>query len=251
MVGLALLLAACEGGFLPLRGKIEVGRDPIVVFAGGPATAGDLYVLPAAGGRAIPVTFSPVAELGPALSPDGRAVAFLRGGALSDSVPASVWVMNLESGGERRIELPLGAGRPEQVGWGPDGRTVIVRAAGRLYRAEAPPEAGVAQAIAPPERAAADSALAVLLGEPAFARVVPCANPADLCVVGDSGPPELLAAGAREAVRWGPDSVAYFAGAELVVRPVGPGRARVVEWSGVPARPREPTMFAGATPAPR
>jgi hypothetical protein len=187
----------------------------------------------------------------PALAPDGGAVAFLRGGSLSDSAPATVWVMNLESGAERRIERPQAAGPPDQVGWTDDGRSLVMRAAGRLYRAAAPPAPGVARPVPAGERAIAESALAVLLGRPVFARAVPCADPEDLCVVGDTGPPALLARGAREPARWGDDSVAYLEGDRLVVRPLGPGRARLVEWSSVPARPRQPSVFPGASAASR
>jgi hypothetical protein len=249
--GAILLLAACEGGFLPLRGKIEVGRDPMLVFVGGPAVAGDLYALPASGGRPIAITFSPVSETRPALAPDGGAVAFLRAGSLDDSMPAGVWVLNLANGREQRIELPVGAGRPEQVGWSTDGRRLVVRAGGELYRAEPAPGGATATAVPPTERPAADSALAVLLGRPAFARVVPCAQAENLCVVSDTGSPALLAAGAREPARWGDDSVAYLEDDRLVVRPLGPGRARLVEWTGVPASPRQPSLFAGATAEPR
>jgi hypothetical protein len=63
--GALLLLAACEGGFLPLRGKIEVGRDPMVVFVGGPAASSDLYALPADGGRAIAITSAPSPSCAP------------------------------------------------------------------------------------------------------------------------------------------------------------------------------------------
>ncbi len=97
----------------------------------------------------------------------------------------------------------------------------------------------------------AESALAVLLGRPAFARVVPCAVAADLCAVGDSGEPSLFARGAREAARWGDDSVAYLEEDRLVVRPLSAGHPRVVEWSSLPARPRQPTVFAGASGEPR
>jgi hypothetical protein len=247
-----LLLAACESTFLPLRGKIEVGRDPMVVFVGGDSPAGgDLYALSAAGGRAIPITFSTVGEMRPALSPDGGEVAFLRAGSLSDSAPASVWVMNLANGAERQIELPEGAGPPERVGWSDRGRSLVMRAGGQLYHAEAPPAMGTARPVAGAERAAAESALAVILGRPAFARAVPCANGEDLCVVGDTGSPATFARGAREPARWGDDSVAYLEGDRLMVRPLGVGRARWVEWSAVPARPRQPSVFAGATAEPR
>jgi hypothetical protein len=246
-----LLLAACEGGFLPLRGRIEVGRDPMLVFVGGPATAGDLFALRTDGGQAIAITFSPVAEMRPALAPDGGAVAFLRAGALGDSLPAGVWVLDLTSGREQRIELPADAGRPEQVGWSKDGRRLVVRSGGVLYRAEPPPAEVTVRPVTAADRAVAESALAVLLGRPAFARVVACERPEDLCVVGDTGAPALLAPDARDPARWGDDSVAYLQGDRLMVRPLGPGRTRRVEWSGVPVSPRQLSMFAGATAEPR
>jgi hypothetical protein len=252
LAGGLLLLAACESTFLPLRGKFEVGRDPMVVFVGGDSPAGgDLYALSTAGGRAIPITFSTVGEMRPALSPDGGALAFLRAGSLTDSSPASVWVLNLINGAERQVELPADTGPPEQVGWGDGGRTLVMRAGGQLYRADAPPAEGAARPVPGAERAAAESALAVLLGRPAFARAVPCANAEDLCVVGDTGSPALFARGAREPARWGDDSVAYLEGDRLVVRPLAAGRARQVEWSAPPARPRQPSVFAGATDEPR
>jgi hypothetical protein len=220
----------------------------MVVFVGGDAPAGgDLYALQADGGAAIPLTFSVVGEMRPSLAPDGGQVAFLRGGTLTDSLPASVWVLNLVNGAERQVRLPLQAGRPEQVGWSGDGASLVVRAERGVFRLAAPPATGEARALDGPGRAAAESSLAVLLGDPAFARVVACEDPADLCVQGDSGAPALLAERASEAARWGGDSVAYLAGDRLVVRPVGPGRSRVIDWSGVPARPRQLTVFPGAT----
>ena len=246
-----LLSAACRSSFLPLRGKIEVGRDPMVVFAGGQEPArGDLYALPTSGGRAIPITFSAVAEMRPALSRDGVMVAFLRAGTLTDSMPTGVWVLNLLNGAERRIELPAEAGPPEQVGWADEG-TLVVRAGGGLYRAAAPPAAGAALPVGADGRAAAESALAVLLGSPPFGRAVPCANGEDLCVVGDTGTPAVFARGAREPARWGDDSIAYLEGDRLTVRPLGAGRARTVEWSGVPPRRGRLSMFPGASDEPR
>ncbi len=243
-----LLLAACESTFLPLRGKFQVGRDPMVVFVGGDGGGGgDLYAVPTAGGRAIPITFTAVGEMRPALSPDGGTVAFLRAGSLTDSATASVWVLNLINGAERQVELPESAGAPEQVGWSDGGRALVVRAGGRLYRAEAPPAKGSAKPVPIAGRAPAESALAVLLGRPVFARAVPCANAEDLCVAGDTGAPALFARGARDPARWGDDSVAYLEGDRLMVRPLAAGRARLVEWSSAPARPRQLSVFAGAT----
>jgi hypothetical protein len=180
-----------------------------------------------------------MAESRPALAPDGGAVAFLR--------DSTVWVMNLVSGSERRVRLPKGAGAPSRAGWSADGSSLVVRTTQGLYRWVAPPKKGAAVKIPAAERAAADSALAVLLGSPVFARVTPCEQPADLCVVSDTGAPELLAQGAHDAARWGNDSVAYFVGDDLRVRPLGRGRERTVELTNSPANPREATMFPGPT----
>jgi hypothetical protein len=154
-------------------------------------------------------------------------------------------VLNLLSGAERQVRLLKDAGRPSQVGWAKDGRSLVVGTERGLYRTPAPPVEGEPQAVPPVERAAAESSLAVLLGAPPFARAVPCPEPADLCVVGEAGTPTLLAAGSHDAARWGPDSVAYFRGGDLVVRPLGPGRERRVTLRGGPAGPRQPTVFAG------
>ena len=248
LLGGLLLSAACERAFLPLQGRFEIGRDPMVVFVGGESPGGgDLYALETTGGPPIRLTFSVVGEMQPTLAPDGGRIAFLRAGTLTDSAPASAWVLNLANGAERQLRLPLRAGRPERLAWSADGRGLVVRTAGGIYGAAAPPGAGEARRLAGPARAAAESALTVLVGRPAFARVVPCAEPRNLCVVGDSGPPALLVRGAREPFRWGTDSLAYLQGDQLVVRPLGPGRARRVGWSRVPPRPRQFTMFPGAT----
>jgi hypothetical protein len=150
------------------------------------------------------------------------------------------------NGAERQVSLPLDAGRPEQVGWSANGTLLVLRASRGIYAAPAPPGHGEVRALRGTARAAAESVLAVLVGNPAFARVLPCDDPADLCVVGDSGAPALLAEEAGEAARWGDDSVAYLEGGRLVVRPAGPGHPRVVPWSRVPDRPRQFTVFPGA-----
>jgi hypothetical protein len=245
---LPLGLAACQGALPPLRDAIQPGEDPFVLFVGGTGRAGgDLYAAPAGGGPTLQITYSGVGEMRPALAPDGGAVAFLRGESLRDSVPGTVWVMNLLSGNERRLALPKGAAPPDQVGWMDGGRTLVVAAGGVLYGAPAPPASDAAQPIPAPARARAESALAVLLGEPAFARVVRCGGGHDLCVVsaGDTGAPALLAAGARDPARWGGDSVAYLAGGVLLVRPLGPGRERRVHIGGAPKGLRQVTVFPG------
>jgi hypothetical protein len=217
------------------------------VFVGGSGLNGDLYAVRAHGGPAYPLTFTTVSELRPALSPGGTEVAFLRGLSLRDSTPATVWVMNLLNGAERELRLPKAAGAPERVGWSPDGSSVVVQTATELYRLDAPPRKANPRLVPPEERAAADSSLAVLVGDPAFARIVRCKRPQDLCVLPRSGRPGILAQAASDPVRWGGDSVAFFTGELLQIRPLAKGRPRLLNWSEVPARPRQPTFFEAST----
>jgi hypothetical protein len=241
------MLVACTGTLPPLRGQVDVGQETYAVFvAGGGQAGGDLYAVRADGGPPIPITFTNVGELRPALSPDGAAVAFLRGASLTDSTPASVWVMSLLSGEDRELTLPRSAGAPRRVGWFHGSAALVVDAAAGLYLIQAPPASPSARAVPAAERAAAESSLAVLLGDPVFAEAVPCAEPGDLCVRSDTGPPGLLARHAHDPLRWGPDSVAFFLGDAVEIRPVGPGHARRLLWSGVPGRPRQMTAFVPA-----
>jgi hypothetical protein len=242
---LTLLLSGCEPTLPPLRGQMEVGRDPYAVFVGGQGLNSDLYAVRPDGGSPVRITFTNVAELAPALSPDGGALAFLRGTSLTDSTPASIWVMNLLSGGERELVLPKGAGRPVAAGWEPGGKSLVVSTSRGQYRFQAPPAQPAPRSIPAAERVRAESSLAVLLGNPVFAEARPCQLASDLCVVGDSGGPTLLARDARDPVRWGGDSVAFFVGGQLEIRPLGPGRPRRLVWSNAPKRPRAMTFFEG------
>ena len=240
-----LLLTACDPTLPPLRGEMEIGRDPYAVFVGGEGPNSDLYAVRPEGGPPVRITFTNVAELAPALSPDGGGLAFLRGVSLRDSTPASIWVMNLLSGSERELVLPKGAGRPIGVGWEPGGKSLIVSASKGLYEFNAPPAHPDPRPVPVSERARAESTLAVLLGDPVFTRVVPCKARRDLCVVGATGKPGLLAQAVRDPVRWGGDSVAFFVGDRLQVRPLGPGRGRMLMMSKAPERPRGMTFFPG------
>jgi hypothetical protein len=238
-----LFLVACDP---TLRREMEIGQEPYAVFVGGRGANSDLYAVRPSGGPPVRITFTNVAELAPALSPDGIALAFLRGASLSDSTPATIWVMNLLSGSERELVLPQGAGRPVDVGWEPDGQSLIVSASKGLYRFMAPPADPDPYPVPADERVSAESTLAVLLGDPVFTRVVPCKKTRrDLCIVGASGRPGLLAQAVRDPVRWGGDSVAFFVGDRLQVRPLGPGRGRILMMSQAPERPRGMTFFEG------
>jgi hypothetical protein len=246
LVPLTLLLStACEGTLPPLRGKAEVGRDAYAVFVGGNGLSSDLYAVRGDGGSAIPLTYTPVAELAPALAPDGGTVAFLRARSIRDSTPATLWLLNLLSGADRELRLPKDAGAPSDVGWSRNGRFLVVRTERGVYRLNAPPAKPNPLLTRGSQRAAAESSLAVLLGDPVFARVVPCKTPGEVCVMGDSGSPGFLARGAQQAVRWGPDSVALLIGPRVEIRPLGPGRPRRLTWSSLPKNPRELTYFEG------
>lgn len=245
-----LFLLGC-GTLPPLRGKIEVGRESYAVFVGGSGMSADLYAVSADGGPAIPITFTTVAELRPALSPSGTEVAFLRGLSLRDSTPATVWVMNLLDGADRELRLPKGAPRPERVAWTTDGASLLVEAGDEIWHLNAPPERPDPRMVTTDERPAAESTLAVLLGDPVFARVIPCQRAQDLCVVPRSGRQGILAQAARDPVRWGPDSVAFFVGELLQIRPLARGRPRLLHWSEVPARPRQITYFHAKKPPER
>ena len=242
-----LFVGVACGTVAPLRGKIDVGRESYAVFVGGSGVSGDLYAVRADGGPAHPITFTPVAELRPALAPNGVDLAFLRGVSLRDSTPATVWVMNLLNGVERELELPQGAGRPERLAWSERGETLVVETETALYRFDAPPERPDPRPVPESARAAAESTLAVLLGDPVFARVVPCRRrDDDLCVITRAGRSSILAQAAHDPVRWGTDSVAFFTVGELLqIRPLAKGRPRLLHLSNPPARPRQATFFQG------
>ncbi len=242
---LTLFFVVACGTVAPLRGKIDVGQESYAVFVGGSGMSGDLYAVRAEGGPAHPFTFTPVAELRPALAPNGVDLAFLRGVSLRDSTPATVWIMNLLNGAERELELPEGAGRPERVGWSDQGRMLVVETRGGLYHLDAPPERPDARAVPDSVRVAAESSLAVLLGDPVFARVVPCSRRTeDLCVLTRAGRTSILAQAAHDPVRWGTDSVAFFtAGGLLQIRPLAKGRPRLLHLSNTPPYPRQVTFF--------
>ena len=223
-------LAACT--LPPLRGEMEIGKDAYAVFVGPGSGGSDLYAVRPNGGVPIALTFSPIAESAPALSPDGATLAFLR--SATDST-GTIWLMNLLSGGEREIKLPRGSNAvPRRLGWGKDGSALYIDTDRGIWRAAVPPKGGGAVQVGSAELAAADSALRVLVGEPAFAAIERCDSmPQHLCAR-SNGEESVVANDAEFSARWGSDSVAFVRAGVIEVRPVGPGRARRVEFS--PAR---------------
>ena len=248
---LLLLLAACSG-LPPLRHNFEVGRDPYVVLvADAPDGRGDLWAMRADGSSVVQLTFSLPAEWSPRLSPAGDVIAFLRAREQGDTARTRVWLLNLLNGSERQVRLPDSSGAPVALAWSEGGRALVIRTTRTIFRVNAPPAPPAPSEVPPNEVAAAERALSVTVGSPAFARVAPCEGSAALCVFPDSGPPATIAEGATNPVRWGDDSLAYLLDGELVVRPVGPGRERIVRWRSSLVNPRDLTVFTGrrgATP---
>ena len=240
---LLMTLMGCRGTMSPLSNRIQVGQEAFVVFvADGEENNGDLFAVPAAGGTAFQVTFTRVDESRPALSPDGSVVAFARGGLRPDA-PVSVALLNLVNGAERRVELPPGA-VVQQIAWSGDTTELFIRTATGDYAFATPPAIPALHPVPASDAPFADSALAVLLGDPPFATAAPCAAGHGLCAHADSGE-TLLDADGRDPFRWGGDSVAFFVGNGLVVRPLGAGRVRRVAWSRELGRPREATYAPG------
>ena len=241
-----VILAACR--VTPLSNRIAVGEEPFVIFVGeGPGGVTDLFASAASGGEVVQLTFSRERESSPALDPSGSIVAFLRrpvrGGDRSYLV-----VMNLQSGAERETHVPTALGAPGRVGWTADGDHIVVAADQGVLETAAPPDL-LELAPLPSSgsmRAGAESALAVLLGEPVFARVVPCTTGGGrgICVESRGRVQSLVEEG-RDPVRWGSDSLGHFREEALWVLPLGGGRPRRLHWSRAPANPREPTYFGG------
>lgn len=244
-VVLLLALSACSG-VPPMRHHIEAGQEPFVVFvADAPDGRGDLYAMTPVGSDVVQLTFSLPAEWSPSLSPNGTVVAFIRSREESDTTNAKVWLLNLLNGAERELVLPDSSGAPVRVAFIDDGRKLLVQTTVKMFKVMAPPARPEAEEVAmDPE------AFAIRVGTPSFARVAQCAESKELCVVPDSGTPAPLAEGARDAARWGDDSLSYVQGDELVIRPLGPGHPRVVRWRSSLRNPRSITVFEGPERSP-
>jgi tricorn protease len=115
----ALILLLCIGA---IGNAAEPGyyRQPTihgdtVVFV----AEGDLWSAPLAGGRANRLTTHPALENAPAISPDGKQLAFVA----RYEGPAEVYVMPLAGGRPRR--LTFDAAQISHVGWTPDGKVLV------------------------------------------------------------------------------------------------------------------------------
>lgn len=246
---LALLAAACS--VTPLSHRISIGEEPYVIFVGeGPAGGADLFAVTAAGGSTIQLTFTRALELLPALAPNGIVLAFMRDSGTEDAASLDLVFLNLLTGAERAAALPDSVGSVEALGWSEDGLALYLRTTEGRFTIDPPPAQPSVHALAADAEARADSALDLLLGRPPFARLVHCPAPGGeegLCAESRDGERQMLVSGAREPFAWGADSVAWFLGDEIEIRPLGGRRARRLPWKNPPRHPRQATYF---TPTP-
>ncbi len=227
---LLITLAGCS--LSPLLNRIDVGHDAFVVFVGeGDDGRTNIFAGLPTGGELSQVTFTPIAESQPALTHEGGAIAFVRASRDPASDPRPVLVvLNLLSGGERDFAFRDDPGPITGLAWNADETAIYARGANGTWRFPAPPAEGEPVRVAGAETASADSAVAVLLGRPAFARAERC-DSGGVCVIGPSGTPQMVSREGHDPFRWGDDSLAWFEGNGVVVRPLGPGSQRVVSWS--------------------
>ncbi|HST07804.1 MAG TPA: hypothetical protein VLJ83_06500 [Gemmatimonadaceae bacterium] len=245
---MALLLAA-SCGFSPLSHHITVGEEPFLIFVGeGIDQHTDLFAVGSGGGTVFQVTFTPLIEQHPRLTPNGNVVAFLR---MRDTLPSThhdVALMDLVTGGDAVLTLPPGSGQPSDLAWSADGSRLYIRTDRGIWQTPAPPAVAVVSPVTEHDRSAADSALDLWLGRPAFALVVDC-HDGGLCIIGPQHDTTALAPKGRDALRWGDDSVGWFEDGAIVVRSLGPGRLRRVLWHDPPRNPRDASYTPGAPPS--
>ena len=99
-------------------------------FVKGDAYRSSLWLVPidrrGRGGRPRRLTRGPFRDTRPAISPDGRRVAFTRAAAGDDGAVTTLRVLDLR--GRRPVRLRTGALGPGQFAWSPDGRSIAFRA---------------------------------------------------------------------------------------------------------------------------
>ncbi|MES2304860.1 MAG: hypothetical protein V4558_05105 [Gemmatimonadota bacterium] len=250
LAALALLLTAAACNLSPLRNRIKVGEEPIVVFVGeGVDGNTDLFVVPAGGGTIVQLTFTPLRESMPRINLRGDAVAFLRARDTLATSANEVILMNLLNGAERQLPVPDSAGRITMIAWGGSGNTLYVRSARGSWLLSTPPEPARAVAATGAEVARADSFFQLWVGTPPFAYITRCAG-GGICAQGPVVKATTLTTEGHDPLLWGTDSVAWFEGDGMVIRGIGPGTVRRMLWRHPPGHPRDGS-YSGVTEAGR
>lgn len=236
-LGVTLLAGTAACSLSPVHRKIAVGEEAFVVFvAEGSNGHTDLFASVAAGGTPVRLTFTTLAEELPRLSPAGDVVAFAR--SRGDLPARDLVVLNLLNGAERLLELPEEHGAITAIGWRDDGTAVYVATGEQAWHVTAPPARLQVTLLSGPGADSARTAFTTRLGTPVFATAAPCED-GGICVTGPSGEPARIAASGTGPFRWGSDSVAWFDAGELVIRPLGGGTARRMDWGPAVGNPRQ------------
>ncbi len=235
---LMLALLGCRGSLSPLSNKLEVGQEPYIVFvADGEDGLGDLFASPPTGGTAYQVTFTRLDERAPALSPDGSLLAFLRSRTPGDTTALGVVILNLLNGAERRFDPAVTV---EALAWSKAGDSLFLRGPTGIHVMPAPPAVPELTAVT---TEAGDSLFRVLLGDPPIGEAVPC-DSGGVCARLATGT-SVLARTGHDPMSWGGDSLLYVESGELVVRPLGGGGTRIIQFGGAVHHPRGVTRFVG------
>ena len=239
-----VLLAGCN--LSPLRNRIKVGEEAIVIFVGdGIDRNTDLFVVPASGGSITQLTFTPLHESMPRINARGDVVAFIRARDTAATAPNELVAMNLLNGAERIFALPGGAGHITAIAWAPDSNSLYLRSAQGTWRASTPPLPAHVVPATGADFVRADSVFELWVGEPRFARIFACQS-GGVCAVGPRVDTTVLSTLGRDPLRWGADSVAWFEGDGMVIRGIGPGTVRRMLWRQPPGHPHDGT-YGGVT----
>lgn len=116
----AALVAAATA---PLAGAAQSSNAPVIVFAAdrAPSISGDVFRVDA-NGHVANLTHSPWQDTEPAVSPDGKLIAFF-----SDRAGGGLWEIGVDGSGLRRIPA---VGVPSEqypdIAWAPNGRTLAL-----------------------------------------------------------------------------------------------------------------------------
>jgi TolB protein len=131
LTGVVATAASSSRGVFPGRnGRIVfASRRAIVGQPGADYRNGEIYSLDLAGGRRRDLSRNSDFESSPALSPDGRRIAF---GRRSLSGESALWVMRRDGRSQRRLADLGSIALPEYGGlaWSPDGATIAFNAEG-------------------------------------------------------------------------------------------------------------------------
>ena len=119
--------AAPEVSAPPMPARTATAKTGLLVFQ--VSNGGTIYVVNPNGSGLRALTTG----MDPALSPDGRQVAFTRWQVSQEGSPGSVWVINTDGSDERKIDDT--ATQPRSPSWSPDGKQIMVttQQGGRLF----------------------------------------------------------------------------------------------------------------------